>query len=68
MYAIRAMIGLCLMGISFLPVRADELDLDVLIREAVENNPNLSVLRARLAAFEAKVPQAGTLEDPSFRF
>lgn len=68
MYAIRAMIGLCLMGISFLPVRADELDLDVLIREAVENNPNLSVLRARLAAFEAKIPQAGTLEDPSFRF
>ncbi|MYF16837.1 MAG: TolC family protein, partial [Gemmatimonadetes bacterium] len=68
MYAIRAMIGLCLMGISFLPVRADELDLDGLIQEAVENNPNLSVLRARLAAFEAKIPQAGALEDPSFRF
>ncbi|MCY3870725.1 MAG: TolC family protein [Gemmatimonadetes bacterium] len=68
MYAIRAMIGLCLMGISFLPVRAGELDLDALIQEAVENNPNLSVLRARLAAFEAKIPQAGALEDPSFRF
>lgn len=68
MYAIRAMIGLCLMGISILPVRADELDLDALIQEAVENNPNLSVLRARLAAFEAKIPQAGALEDPSFRF
>ena len=68
MYAIRAMIGLCLIGISILPVRADELDLDALIQEAVENNPNLSVLRARLAAFEAKIPQAGALEDPSFRF
>ncbi len=68
MYAIRAMIGLCLMGISALPVRADELDLDALIQEALKNNPNLSVLRARLAAFEAKVPQAGALEDPSFRF
>ena len=68
MYAIRAMIGLCLMGISILPVRADELDLDALIQEAVENNPNLSVLRARLAAFEEKIPQAGALEDPSFRF
>ena len=68
MYAIRAMIGLCLMGISILPVWADELDLDALIQEAVENNPNLSVLRTRLAAFEAKIPQAGALEDPSFRF
>lgn len=68
MYAIRAMIGLCLMGISISPVRADELDLDALIQEALKNNPNLSVLRARLAAFEAKVPQAGALEDPSFRF
>lgn len=68
MYVIRAMIGLCLMGISFLPVRADELDLGVLIQEALKNNPNLSVLRARLTAFEAKVPQAGALEDPSFRF
>lgn len=68
MYVIRAMIGLCLMGISFLPVRADELDLDALIQEALKNNPNLSVLRARLTAFEAKVPQAGALEDPSFRF
>lgn len=68
MYAIRAMIGLCLMGISIIPVRADELDLDALIQEALKNNPNLSVLRARLAAFEAKIPQAGALEDPSFRF
>ena len=68
MYAIRAMIGLCFLGISILPVQADELDLGVLIREALKNNPNLSVLRARLTAFEAKVPQAGALEDPSFRF
>ncbi len=68
MYAIRAMIGLCLIGISILPVRADELDLDALIQEALKNNPNLSVLRARLAAFESKIPQAGALEDPSFRF
>lgn len=68
MHALRAMIGLCVMGISVLPLRADELDLDALIQEALENNPNLSVLRARLSAFEAKVPQAGALEDPSFRF
>ena len=70
MYAIRAMIGLCLMGISIsaVPLRADELDLDALIQEALKNNPNLSVLRARLTAFEAKIPQAGALEDPSFRF
>ena len=70
MYAIRTMIGLCLMGISIsaVPLRADELDLDALIQEALKNNPNLSVLRTRLAAFEAKIPQAGALEDPSFRF
>ncbi len=68
MYAFRAMLGLCLMGVFVLPLRADELDLDALIQEALKNNPNLSVLRARRAAFEAKIPQAGALADPSFRF
>lgn len=68
MHALRAMIGLCVMGISVLPLRANELDLDALIQEALKNNPNLSVLRARLSALEAKIPQAGALDDPSFRF
>lgn len=68
MHALRAMIGLCVMGISVLPLRANELDLDALIQEAMKNNPNLSVLRARLSALEAKIPQAGALDDPSFRF
>lgn len=68
MHALRAMIGLCVMGISILPLRANELDLDALIQEALKNNPNLSVLRARLSAMEAKIPQAGALDDPSFRF
>ena len=68
MHALRALIGLCVMGISVLPLRANELDLDALIQEALKNNPNLSVLRARLSAFEAKIPQAGALEDPFFRF
>ena len=67
-YALRSFVGLCLVVLLGLPIHATELELGVLIQEALEKNPNLSVLRARLTAFEAQVPQAGALDDPVLKF
>ncbi len=44
------------------------LDLRELIREALENNPELTALRARLEALEHRVEPAGTLPDPMVGF
>ena len=46
----------------------DELELPALIEEALAQNPSLSVLRHRWAAEEARIPQAGALMDPMFKF
>jgi len=43
------------------------LNVESLIEEALANNPGLDVLRHRLAATEALVPQAGALRDPMFK-
>ena len=43
------------------------LNVESLIEEALANNPGLDVLRHRLAATEALIPQAGALRDPMFR-
>ena len=45
-----------------------ELGLEPLVKEAIENNPKLSMLEARMEAFEESVPQAGALPDPMFGF
>ena len=45
-----------------------ELDLDGIIKEALEQNPGLSKLKHRWAAFEARVSQAGALMDPNVKF
>ncbi len=50
------------------PLAAQGLDLEALIDEALANNPGLSTLKHRWEAFEARVPQAGALDDPTFRF
>ncbi len=42
-------------------------DLEGLIDTALANNTGLKVLEHRLAAFEARVPRAGALEDPMLR-
>ena len=56
-------------GLTAHPARAqDELELPALIEEALANNPGLSVLRHRWAAEEARIPQAGALRDPMFKF
>ncbi len=47
--------------------RAEDLDLDDLVAEALANNPTLSALRHRVEAFEARIPQAGALDDPMFK-
>jgi outer membrane protein TolC len=47
--------------------QAQELVLDSLIAEALRANPNLRAAKLRYEAFEAKVPQAGSLPDPMFK-
>ena len=46
----------------------NELDLKLLIEEALARNPSLSALKHRWSAFEARIPQAGALNDPRVRF
>jgi len=46
---------------------AQELVLDSLIAEALVANPDLSAAKLRYQAFEARVPQAGSLPDPMFK-
>ncbi len=45
-------------------VQGDTLDLDVLIEEALRENLSLRAFEHRVAAFAARVPRAGALEDP----
>lgn len=47
--------------------RAGELLLDSLVAEALRANPDLAAARLRYRAFEAKVPQAGSLPDPMLK-
>ena len=46
---------------------AEELVLDSLISEAMRANPDLAAAKNRYQAFEAKVPQAGSWPDPTFK-
>lgn len=57
---------LSLVGVS--RVQAEASGLDALISEALANNPDLSVLRERLTVFDARISQAGALDDPTVRF
>jgi cobalt-zinc-cadmium efflux system outer membrane protein len=59
-------------SLGFLPLMpvscsARELVLDSLIAEALRANPDLQAAMLRYEAFEAKVPQAGSLPDPVFK-
>jgi cobalt-zinc-cadmium efflux system outer membrane protein len=49
------------------PSPAQELILDSLITEALRANPDLQAAKLRYEAFEAKVPQVGSLPDPAFK-
>lgn len=63
MKGLLKLIGMCLFNIP--PVAgAAASDLEGLIDSALAKNPGLRVLEHRLAAFEARVPQAGALQDP----
>ena len=58
-----------LAGLATNPAGAqDNLNLQDLIEEALANNPGLAVLHHRLEAAEARIPQAGALMDPMFKF
>ncbi|MCZ6634628.1 MAG: TolC family protein [bacterium] len=62
-------IGLCglALALGWGATEAQELNLQVLIDEALANNPELSTLKHRWEAFETRVPQAGALDDPMFK-
>ncbi len=49
------------------PSQAEVLVLDSLIADALRANPDLAAARLRYRAFEAKVPQAGSLPDPMLK-
>lgn len=58
--------GVSLLG-SRLQADTNKLQLEALISEALERNPQLRVLQQRLAAERSRVPQAGALKDPMFK-
>jgi cobalt-zinc-cadmium efflux system outer membrane protein len=59
--------GLIMLILLGPPAAAQELVLDSLIQEALRVNPDLQGARLRYEAFDAKVPQAGSLPDPMFK-
>ncbi len=63
MKGILKLIGVCLAHLPCVAGAASP-DLEVLIDSALAKNLGLKVLAHQLAAFEARVPQAGALEDP----
>lgn len=59
--------GLLLVAGHGIAEDATALELDGLIAEALEENPSLAVLGARLDAARERVPQAGALMDPMLK-
>lgn len=57
-------LAICVSFLTPMLSQAQELVLDSLIREALRSNPDLRSAKLRYEAFEAKVPQAGSLPDP----
>ena len=64
----RVTLGLLIFWSSGHKASAADLDLALLIDEALANNPELQVLKHRWGAFEARVSQAGALSDPLLKF
>jgi cobalt-zinc-cadmium efflux system outer membrane protein len=60
-------VSLLFLALMPVPCSAQELVLDSLIAEALRANPDLQAAKLRYEAFEAKVPQAGSLPDPVFK-
>ncbi|MFQ6002628.1 MAG: TolC family protein [Candidatus Zixiibacteriota bacterium] len=58
---------ICVSFLTPMPSLAQKLVLDSLIAEALRANPDLRAAKLRYEAFEAKVPQAGSLPDPMFK-
>ena len=62
-----SILAICLPALAIGPAHAEGLDLEALVAEALANNPNLAALRHQTEAFQARVPQAGALNDPMFK-
>jgi len=52
----------------FAQVASDTLDLNDLVLEALRNNPELKAFEYNRDAMEARVPQAGSLDDPELQY
>ena len=64
---------LCLVSLVFPPLASGQpastrLNLDQLVEEALENNPEILAAKKRGEVFREKVPQASALEDPMLEF
>ncbi|MGB8658379.1 MAG: TolC family protein [Candidatus Zixiibacteriota bacterium] len=66
-WGLGLVIGICMVGLLSQPSRAHELVLDSLIAQALRANPDLKAAESRYKAFEAQVPQAGSLPNPMFQ-
>lgn len=51
-------------SLTAVELRADELDLRQLIREALSNNPDIHASKSRVSASEYRIPQARAFPDP----
>ena len=67
---LRCSYGWLLAALCVVPTRtcAIPLDLGALIEEALRENSSLRAFEHRVAAFEARVPRAGAMEDPMIGF
>ena len=60
--------GVLFFGLSISGNPALAMDLDELVQEALDNNPDLAVMKARWEQNSYKAPQVGSLNDPILSF
>ncbi len=60
-------IGISFFALAFPSIRAQELNLDTLMAEALRVNPDLKATELKYRAFDAKIPQASSWPDPMFQ-
>ncbi len=66
--ALSCLAGFVIFFFGAMQVQADDLNLQQLIEEALQNNPDLHAYGYRTSAAEYRIPQAKTLPDPMITF
>lgn len=67
-WAVCALVLVCVLSLAVSNVYAEEVELAALIKEALQNSPELKAAHARAAAAGFRVSQAGSLPDPMISF